>query len=240
MIDIRSLSSIDIDPDFVYWQNETFLYDVDGHRKVDIICRPPRGYPSTRIVWSNGTEDNLQYDKNPDQTWITEDLENGLFVMRIENAMRYLGDLVGCASYNYVIGFQGKYKLALTKIVVAGAPVLTSVQHAFENHAMLKVSWNLKRPRYDAQYRVELSQGGNIVYTAKTNQTAHTINYDFADARGFKVKVIASDPASQQTDATLVIADSGNYKTSSNARILNIIKGHLILGFFLFKLFREE
>ena len=185
------------------------MYDVDGHRKVDIICRPPKGNPSTRIVWSNGTEDNLQYDNNPDQTWITDDLENGLFVMRIENAARYLGDKVGCASYNHILGFVGKYQLQLTKIVLVGAPEMGGIQYAFDTHNQLKVTWHLKRPRYDAQYRVELQQQGKVVYSASTNKTAHTIKYDNFLAKGFNVKIVASDPAAQQTTASMKIADSG-------------------------------
>ena len=199
----------DVDPDFVYWQNETYVYDVDGHRKVDIICRPPKGNPLTRIVWSNGTEDNLQYDKNPDQTWITNDLENGLFVMRIENAAKYLGDQVGCASYNHILGFVGKYQLQLTKIVLVGAPEMAGIQYAFDKHDELKVSWNLKRPRYDAQYRIELQQEGKTVYTATTKKTAHTIKYENFAAKSFNVKIVASDPAAQQTFASMKIADSG-------------------------------
>jgi len=78
------------------------------------------GYPTTRIVWSNGTEDNLQYEDNPDLTFVTDDLANGMYVMRVENPINYLGDRIGCAAYNEEIGFAGKYKLQLSELVIIG------------------------------------------------------------------------------------------------------------------------
>ena len=55
---------------------------------------------------------------------MTEELENGMYVMRVENPMNYLGDEIGCAAYNHEIGFSGKYKLLLTKLVVIGKQIV--------------------------------------------------------------------------------------------------------------------
>ena len=115
---------LDIEKEFQYWANETYVYDVPGHRSVKITCRPPLGYPTTRIVWSNGTERNLQYDENPDLTFVTNNIEEGLFVMQVDHATKYVGNLIGCAAYNLKIGFSNYYQLQLTKLVLVGKIII--------------------------------------------------------------------------------------------------------------------
>lgn len=108
-----------MEKDYVFWETETLVYDVDGHRDVDIVCRPPRGYPKSRIVWSNGTEDNLAYRDNPQLIYATNNRSLELYVMKVIRATDYLGDRIGCAAYNEKIGFAD-YIIRLTTLVLAG------------------------------------------------------------------------------------------------------------------------
>lgn len=108
-----------MDTEYEFWESETQVYDVDGHRDVEVVCQPPRGYPKSSIVWANGTDDNLQYAENPDLTYITNNRSLNLYVMKVANAKKYLGDQIGCAAYNARIGFTG-YLIRLTTLVLAG------------------------------------------------------------------------------------------------------------------------